>query len=69
MGDGVVHQMVHLVANEDWRLARNYVTLGASPRADGMLPMTVTGDRVPRRVHHPDWALHWSTVEPVPTRR
>ena len=39
VGDGVVHQMVHLVANEDWRLARNYVTLGASPRADGMLPM------------------------------
>jgi alpha-L-rhamnosidase len=35
VGDGVVHQMVHLVANEDWRLARNYVTLGASPRADG----------------------------------
>ena len=33
VGDGVVHQMVHLVANEDWRLARNYVTLGASPRA------------------------------------
>jgi alpha-L-rhamnosidase len=60
VGDGVVHQMVHLVANEDWRLARNYVTLGASPRSDGMLPMTVVGEIE----HHggytiPDWALHW----------
>lgn len=60
VGDGVVHQMVHLVANEDWRLARNYVTLGASPRSDGMLPMTVVGE-----IEHnggytiPDWALHW----------
>ena len=44
VGDGVVHQMVHLVANEDWRLARNYVTLGASPRPDGMLPMSVVGE-------------------------
>lgn len=60
VGDGVVHQMVHLVANEDWRLARSYVTLGASPRPDGMLPMTVAGEIE----HHggygiPDWALHW----------
>ncbi|WP_426518804.1 family 78 glycoside hydrolase catalytic domain [Diaminobutyricibacter sp. McL0618] len=60
VGDGVVHQMVHLVANSDWRLARNYIALGASPRADGMLPMTVVGE-----VEHaggytiPDWALHW----------
>ena len=60
VGDGVVHQMVHLVANEDWRLARNYLTLAASPRADGLLPMTVVGEIE----HHggfsiPDWALHW----------
>jgi hypothetical protein len=60
VGDGVVHEMVHLVANEDWRLARNYVTLGASPRPDGLLPMTVVGE-----IEHaggytiPDWALHW----------
>ena len=60
VGDGVVHQMVHLVTNEDWRLARNYVTLGASPRSDGMLPMTVVGE-----IEHnggytiPDWSLHW----------
>ena len=32
VGDGVVYQMVHLVANEDWRLARNLRHLGASPR-------------------------------------
>jgi hypothetical protein len=60
VGDGVVHQMVHLVANEDWRLARNYVALGASPRADGMLPMTVTGEIEYRGGYTiPDWALHW----------
>ncbi|QYX76626.1 alpha-L-rhamnosidase-related protein [Streptomyces akebiae] len=60
VGDGVVHQMVHLVANEDWRLARNYVTLGASPRADGMLPMTVVGEIEHRGGYAiPDWALHW----------
>ena len=60
VGDGVVHQMVHLVANEDWRLARNYVTLGASPRPDGMLPMTLAGE-IEYRVGYtiPDWALHW----------
>lgn len=60
VGDGVVHQMVHLVANQDWRLARNYLALGASPRTDGMLPMSVVGE-----IEHgqgfsiPDWALHW----------
>ena len=60
VGDGVVHQMVHLVANEDWRLARNYVTLGASPRADGMLPMSVAGEIEHRGGYTiPDWALHW----------
>ncbi len=60
VGDGVVHQMVHLVANDDWRLARNYVTLGASPRTDGMLPMTVTGEIEYRGGYSiPDWALHW----------
>lgn len=60
VGDGVVHQMVHLVANEDWRLARNYVTLGASPRADGMLPMTVCGEIEHRGGYAiPDWSLHW----------
>jgi alpha-L-rhamnosidase len=60
VGDGVVHQMVHLVANQDWRLARNYVTLGASPRADGMLPMSVVGEiEYGGGYSIPDWALHW----------
>lgn len=59
-GDAVVHGMVDLATNPDWRLARRNVVLAASPRPDGMLPMAVAGD-----VEHldptfiPDWALHW----------
>jgi hypothetical protein len=59
-GDSVVHQLVDLTTNTDWRLARWHPTLTASPRADGMLPMAVAGD-----IEHydftiiPDWALHW----------
>jgi hypothetical protein len=59
-GDSVVHQMVDLTTNTDWRLARWHPTLTASPRADGMLPMAVAGD-----IEHidttiiPDWPLHW----------
>ncbi|HVM55319.1 MAG TPA: hypothetical protein VM262_19190 [Acidimicrobiales bacterium] len=59
-GDAVVHQMVDLTTNADWRLARWHPALTASPRADGMLPMAVAGD-----IEHtdftiiPDWALHW----------
>lgn len=59
-GDFVVHQMVDLAANPDWRLAAWNVELAASPRPDGMLPMAAGGD-----VEHgdtafiPDWALHW----------
>lgn len=59
-GDSVVHQMVDLTTNSDWRLARWHPALTASPRPDGMLPMAVAGD-----VEHgdftiiPDWALHW----------
>ncbi|MGC3993618.1 MAG: alpha-L-rhamnosidase N-terminal domain-containing protein [Propionicimonas sp.] len=60
VGDGVVHQLVHLVANADWRLARNYVRLGASPRPDGMLPMSVVGEmEYGGAFTIPDWALHW----------
>ena len=40
-GDSVVHQMVDLTTNADWRLARWHPTLTASPRSDGMLPMAV----------------------------
>jgi alpha-L-rhamnosidase len=60
VGDGVVHQLVDLTTNEDWGLARNYVELGDSPRPDGILPMSVTGD-----IEHgggltiPDWSLSW----------
>jgi hypothetical protein len=59
-GDSVVHQMVDLTTNEDWRLARWHPQLTASPRPDGMLPMAVAGD-----IEHsdvtiiPDWPLHW----------
>ena len=44
VGDGVVHQMVDLVTNEDWGLARNYLELGDSPRPDGILPMVVVSE-------------------------
>ena len=59
-GDAVVHQMVDLTTNTDWRLARWHPVLTAFPRPDGMLPMAVAGD-----IEHldltiiPDWALHW----------
>ncbi|HEY4266802.1 MAG TPA: family 78 glycoside hydrolase catalytic domain [Galbitalea sp.] len=60
VGDGVVHQLVHLTTNEDWRLARNYITLGDSPRGDHMLPMTVVGEiEAGGATTIPDWALHW----------
>jgi alpha-L-rhamnosidase len=60
VGDGVVHQMVHLATNRDWRLAWHYLTLGNSPRADGILPMSVVGDIEARGgLTIPDWALHW----------
>lgn len=60
VGDSVVHQLVHLATNADTRLARHVVALGDSPRADGILPMSVVG-----QVEHgsgvtiPDWSLHW----------
>lgn len=60
VGDGVVHQLVHLTTNADWRLARNYVTLGDSPRSDHMLPMSVAGDvESAETLTIPDWSLHW----------
>ncbi|GIV69418.1 family 78 glycoside hydrolase catalytic domain [Caldilinea sp.] len=60
VGDGVVHQMVHLATNSDWRLAWHYLTLGASPRSDGMLPMSVVGEIEAKGAFTiPDWALHW----------
>jgi hypothetical protein len=59
-GDGVVHQMVTLAANRDWRLAKRYVELANSPRSDGMLPMfTVSMLEMLGGSTLPDWALHW----------
>lgn len=60
VGDSVVHQMVHLAANADWRLAWHYLTLGNSPRPDGILPMSVVGEiEASGGLTIPDWALHW----------
>ncbi|WP_223693452.1 alpha-L-rhamnosidase-related protein [Leifsonia poae] len=60
VGDGVVHQLVHLTTNGDWRLARNYVALGDSPRSDGILPMSVVGEIESSAGYTiPDWSLHW----------
>jgi hypothetical protein len=52
--------MVHLATNLDWRLARHYLTLGNSPRYDGILPMSVAGDiEYGGGITIPDWGLHW----------
>jgi alpha-L-rhamnosidase len=59
-GDGVVHQMVTLAANRDWRLAKRYVELANSPRSDGILPMfTVSMLELTGSFTLPDWSLHW----------
>jgi len=60
VGDSVVHQMVHLATNPDWRLAWHYLTLGNAPRSDGILPMSVSGEiEQEGGITIPDWALHW----------
>lgn len=60
VGDSVVHQMIHLVTNTDWRLAWQYLTLSDSPRYDGILPMTVVGpSEASGGMTIPDWSLHW----------
>jgi len=60
VGDAVVHQMVHLVTNLDWRLAWRYLAVSDSPRSDGILPMSVAGDIEWRNgTTIPDWSLHW----------
>lgn len=59
-GDAVVHQMVHLATNADWRLAGRYLDLANSPRPDGILPMSVAGDvEAGEGFTIPDWSLHW----------
>jgi alpha-L-rhamnosidase len=60
VGDPVVHQMVHLATNSDWRLAWHYLTLANSPRADGLLPMVVVSEiEAGGSYTIPDWSLHW----------
>jgi len=52
---------VHLATNCDWRLAWHYLTLGNSPRSDGILPMSVTSEsEASGGITIPDWALHWA---------
>ena len=59
-GDSVVHQMVDLVANPDWAMARWHPQLAAEPRSDGMLAMAPASDFASDdRTFVPDWALHW----------
>ncbi|VFA91132.1 Bacterial alpha-L-rhamnosidase [Nocardia farcinica] len=60
VGDGVVHQMVHLSTSTDWSLARWYLELADSPRSDGMLPKSVVGEmEYNGGATIPDWALNW----------
>ena len=59
-GDSVVHQMVDLVANPDWSMARWHPQLAAEPRADGLLAMAAASDfSLDDRMLVPDWSLHW----------
>jgi len=59
-GDSVVHQMVDLVANPDWSMARWHPQLAAASRPDGMLPMAAASDFTDDdRTIVPDWSLHW----------
>ncbi len=60
VGDGIVHQHVHLTTSTDWRLARWYVELADSPRPDGILPMSVVGEIEHSQQHTiADWSLNW----------
>jgi hypothetical protein len=59
-GDSVVHQMVDLVVNPDWAMARWNPRLAAMARADGMLAMAPASDFwADHRTIVPDWSLHW----------
>ncbi len=59
-GDSVVHQMVDLVTNPDWSMARWHPQLAAEPRADGLLAMAAASDFAQDdRMYIPDWSLHW----------
>jgi hypothetical protein len=59
-GDSVVHQMVDLVTNPDWSMARWHPQLAAAPRTDGMLAMAPASDfAASDGTILPDWSLHW----------
>ena len=59
-GDSVVHQMVDLVANPDWSMARWHPQLATMARTDGMLHMAVASDfAADDRTFVPDWSLMW----------
>ena len=59
-GDSVVHQMVDLVANPDWSMARWHPQLASMSRSDGMLVMAAASDfAADDRTIVPDWSLHW----------
>ena len=59
-GDSVIHQMVDLVSNPDWSMARWHPQLAAAPRADGMLAMAPASDFwIADGTMVPDWSLHW----------
>jgi len=76
VGDSVVHQMVHLATNADWRLAWYYLTLSNSPRPDGIMPMSVVrswsggdGEYVAEKmaktfqgIYEPDWNVKTEIV-------
>jgi hypothetical protein len=52
--------MVDFTTNPDWTLPLWNLTVGASRRADGMLPMAAGGDlEAANGDFIPDWALHW----------
>lgn len=59
-GDSVVHQMVDLVTNPDWSMARWHPQLATMTRADGMLAMAAASDFAQDdQMFVPDWSLHW----------
>lgn len=59
-GDSVVHQMVDLVTNPDWSMARWHPQVATMSRTDGMLHMAAASDFAQDdQMFIPDWSLHW----------
>jgi alpha-L-rhamnosidase len=59
LGDAYVHGLVNAVTSSDLRPAVNLLRLGATPRADGLLPMVAAGDLAGSPLTIPDYSLHW----------